>query len=173
MTLCPSCGATNIEGVDNCELCGQSLTDLAANTTVSVLEQQLVSEEIRALKPTTPIVVAPTATVREVIQLMVDKSIGCVLIVEDGKLVGVFSERDVLLKLNVDYEQFLDQPVSDFMTPDPQTLVADSKIAFAVQRMDLGGYRHLPIVESDGTLIGMISVRDILNYLTNAMSGDR
>ena len=55
------------------------------------------------------------------------------------------------------------------MTPNPQTLVADAKIAFAVHRMDLGGYRHLPIVDERGELVGIISARDILRHLTENM----
>jgi CBS domain-containing protein len=49
-------------------------------------------------------------------------------------------------------------------------MMADAKIAFAVQRMDLGGFRHLPIVQQQGDLIGVISARDILQYLTDVMS---
>ena len=58
------------------------------------------------------------------------------------------------------------------MTPNPQTLVANAKIAFAVQRMDLGGYRHLPIVGEAGELVGIISARDILRHLTDVMASD-
>jgi len=170
MTTCPSCGADNIEGVDACDQCGQTLTDLPGDALATALEKQLVSAEVAAMNPRQPLLVAPGTSVREVIQLMVDNSIGCVLIVEDDNIRGVFTERDVLLKLNVDYEQHLDKPVDQFMTEDPQTLSSDAKIAFAVQRMDLGGYRHLPIVEPDGKLTGVISVRDILSFLTDAMS---
>ena len=56
------------------------------------------------------------------------------------------------------------------MTSNPQTLVADAKIAFAVQRMDLGGYRHLPIMGPGGELVGIISARDILRHLSNCLA---
>ena len=55
------------------------------------------------------------------------------------------------------------------MTSDPQTLEADSKVAFAVQRMDLGSYRHVPIVDDQGRPVGIVSVRDILRYLADKM----
>jgi CBS domain-containing protein len=55
------------------------------------------------------------------------------------------------------------------MTASPQTLDQDAKVAFAVQRMDLGGYRHIPIVDDEDRLVGTISVRDILAYLTEKM----
>ena len=56
------------------------------------------------------------------------------------------------------------------MTADPQTLVEDARIVFAIHRMDLGGYRHLPIVDSQGRLRGVISVRDLLRYLTEKIA---
>ena len=58
------------------------------------------------------------------------------------------------------------------MTPNPQTLVADAKIAFAVQRMDLGGYRHLPVVGQQGELVGIISAHDIIRHLTDNLTDD-
>lgn len=172
MTTCPFCSFTNIEGVDTCEMCGQALTDLHLADPPSSLEKQLLSDKISSLHPKTPVVVAPTVSVRDVINMMVEHSIGCVLVVEDGKIQGVFTERDAVLKLNVDYQSMLDKHVKEFMTRNPQTLVLDAKIAFAIQRMDQGGYRHLPIVDAQDHPIGIISVRDILAYLTGTMSGN-
>ena len=76
------------------------------------------------------------------------------LAVDGDELLGVFTERDALLKLNVDYAELKDHPVSEYMTKQPRTLAADDKIAFALHRMDLGGYRHLPIMK-DGKPTGI------------------
>jgi CBS domain-containing protein len=105
---------------------------------------------------------------------MVEHRIGCVVVAEGNRAVGIFSERDALRKINTEAPHLAAHPVSEFMTPNPQTLVADAKIAFAVQRMDLGGYRHLPIVGERGELVGIISARDILRHLTDnaARGGD-
>ena len=76
--------------------------------------------------------------------------VGCVMVVEQGKLVGIFTERDVLLKIGADAATSGPPAgVAKFMTPNPQTLRLDAKIAFAVQRMDLGGFRHIPIVSAE------------------------
>jgi len=171
MTTCPFCSFANIEGVDTCEMCGQALTGLHMNTSPSRLEVQLLSDKISSLNPKPPQVVAPKASLREVIDIMVEHSIGCVLVVQDGQIQGVFTERDAILKLNTDYQSMLERRVEEFMTPNPQTLAPDAKIAFAIQRMDQGGYRHLPIVDAQGTPVGVISVRDILAYLTGTMTG--
>ena len=80
-------------------------------------------------------------------------------------MVGVFSERDALRRIGVDVADHADAPVSEFMTPNPQSLDADAKIAFAVRMMNLGGYRHIPVLNDNGQPTGVISVRDILDYL--------
>jgi len=170
MTICPYCGGENIEGVDECEECGQSLADLHLEGPLLQVEQHLLTDRIGLLEPKTPITVASDTPIGDVLRLMVDKSVGCLIVVEDENPVGIFSERDALLKLNVDASQLSDRPVSEYMTANPQTLEVTAKIAFAVQRMDLGGYRHVPIVGEDGQLTGIVSVRDILRYVTEKMT---
>ena len=168
--ICPYCDHENIEGADTCEQCQQPLNDLNYPAPTSEIEKSLVKDRIGVLHPKTSICVEPSEPVSKVLQLLVDRQIGCVVVAEQQRPVGIFSERDALLRLNADVLKYGDRPVSDFMTPSPQTLQMDAKIAFAVQRMDLGGYRHLPIVDREGQLSGIISVRDILEYLTERMS---
>lgn len=170
MTICPTCDAENIEGTDVCEACGQPLSDLHLPKPATVIEQSLLADRVDVLNPREPLTVAPSTEVREVLQRLVEKQVGCAVVVENEKVVGIFSERDALIKMNVDFEELGQCPVSQFMTPQPQTLEVTSKIAFAVRQMDLGGYRHVPIVDADGHLTGVISVRDILRYLTEKMT---
>jgi CBS domain-containing protein len=87
-----------------------------------------------------------------------------VMIVRESRIIGVFTERDAILKLHHRHLSLADQPVSEFMTPHPQTLDPHAKIAFAVQRMDVGSYRHIPIVDEQSRPTGIVSVRDILRY---------
>lgn len=170
MSDCPYCGAEFIDGVDVCEACGQSLTHLHLPPPGTALEEAILTDRIRKLDPREPIAVAPSTRVGDVLPIMVENHIGCLLVVEDDKLLGVFSERDALMRLNVDAAQHADAPISDFMTPHPETLEAKTRIAFAIQRMDLGGYRHVPIVDGEGKAVGIISARDILDYLTDKIA---
>jgi CBS domain-containing protein len=94
------------------------------------------------------------------------------MVVDRGELVGIFSERDALMKLNVDAVTFFNRPISQFMTPNPVTLETSDKIAFALQKMNVGGYRHLPVL-FNGKLAGVISIRDILRYLTERIAVGR
>jgi CBS domain-containing protein len=166
---CNYCGSDNIQGADECADCGQPLDDTHLSPPTNEIERSLLRDRVSALRPKHPISVAPETPIGDVLRLMVQNRIGCVMVAEDGRPVGIFSERDALRKVNTRVTELAARPVSEFMTPQPQTLVADAKIAFAVQRMDLGGYRHLPIVGDGGDLVGIISARDILRHLMNAL----
>lgn len=165
MIVCPYCQAENIEGADECERCNGSLADLSVRIPTSRVEADLLRDRIERLWPKSPSTVAPDTSVRRVLAKMVDERIGCVMVVDGGRLVGIFSERDALMKINTDAPRMMDRPISQFMTANPITLEANDKIAFALQKMNVGGYRHIPILFG-GKLVGVISIRDILRYLT-------
>ena len=170
--ICPYCGAENIEGVDDCGKCGEALSDTHLHEPATTVERCLLADHIDTLAPKTPVAVAANTPVRDVLRTMVERRIGCLIVAEGGKPVGVFSERDALTKLHENAAALGDRPVADFMTAHPETLQADAKVAFAVQRMDVGGYRHIPIVDRSGALTGIISVRDILDYLTEKLEAE-
>jgi CBS domain-containing protein len=169
MIVCPYCQAENIEGADECAECNEPLTDLSVRIPATSVEADLLRDRIERLWPKSPSTVSPQTTVGQVLQKMVVERIGCVMIVDAGKLVGIFSERDALMKLNTDAARFLDKPIAQFMTPDPVTLETNDKIAFALHKMNVGGYRHIPIL-FEGKLAGVISIRDILRYLTERIA---
>ena len=169
MSTCPFCSHENIEGVDLCEKCEQPLIDLSHPTPKSKVERGLLKDRISALNPQQPTAVTAETPVGEVVKMMAKQSIGCMLIMEDSTMVGIFTERDALYKLNTDFQKLKDQPVSKFMTEQPQSLDLQAKVVFAVQRMDLGGFRHIPIVNKDGQPTGVVSVRDVLRYLTDKL----
>ncbi len=169
MIACPYCGSKNLQGSDICDDCQHSLTDLSIPHPNTSLERGLLKDRIESLQPNSPLTVPPTMLVGKVLQKMIDKRIGCVMVVEDNQLQGIFSERDALLKINADVQQYIDRPITSVMTSDPVTLEAKDKIAFALHKMHVGGYRHLPIL-TNGKLTGVISIRDILGYLTKRIS---
>lgn len=164
---CPYCDADNIEGIDECEACGQPLSDMHLHVPASAVERALLKDRVGSLGPREPLPVPASAPVGEVLQKMVAGRVGCVVVVDKNRPVGIFTERDALMKLNTDIAQLRSRPVSEFMTVNPESLQTNAKVAFAVQRMDLGGFRHVPIVSEEGQLQGIISVRDILRYLTD------
>jgi CBS domain-containing protein len=170
MPICPYCDAEVIEGADECDACGEPLTDSQLPVPATHIERALLADRVRIFQGRSPLVVSPTMPLREVMRLLVDNRVGCVLVVDKGKLAGIFTERDVLLKVGERAAELGTKPVSEFMTASVQSLPASAKIAFAVQRMDIGGYRHIPVVNDAGEPTGIFSVRDILSYLTRQLS---
>ena len=166
---CPWCGAENLDGVDECAACGQSLSDAHLPDPATAVERGLLADHLQVLAPQAPVVAAADTPVRDVLRAMVDGGTGCVVVASAGRPVGVFTEYDALMNLGTEAPALVDRPVSDFMTAPAETLEPDAKVAFAVQRMAVGGYRHIPVVGEGGELAGIVSVRDILRYLTDRM----
>lgn len=168
MVICPDCGHENIEGADECEKCTQSLSSLTKPRPTTSVERVVMKDRIESLVPREPLVVAPETSVRRVLEQFVARSVGCAVIVADHEVVGIFTERDVLDQLSTDFARLGERPVSEFMTSPVETVGLDDRVAFALHKMDLGGYRHLPVV-SEGRIAGYISVRDILTHLMDAL----
>lgn len=112
------------------------------------------------------ITVAPTDTIRRAIEVMCTSSVGCVLVVENGKLVGIFTERDVMKRI-VWKGVAQDRPVSDVMTRDPAVLGPSDPVVLLLNRMVAGGYRHVPIVDIQGKPIGVVSVRTFVEWVVS------
>ena len=170
---CPFCDAEVIEGADTCDACGQPLTESHLPIPATGVERALLGDRVRLFQGRQPMVVSPSMPVREVLRLLVDNKIGCVLVADQGKLAGIFTERDALLKLGERAAELGGRPVAEFMTSKVESLPPTAKIAFAVHRMDQGGYRHVPVVDEQGRAVGIFSVRDILSYLTRKLAGGK
>jgi CBS domain-containing protein len=171
--ICPTCGWDNLPGNEECSNCQQDLTPLDRPTANNVVERSLMEDSVVALAPCKPITVTADVTIRDAMRTMLTHNIGSVLVVDtEGKLVGVFSERDLLKKvagIHADYATLL---VRDFMTPNPETVAAVDTLDFALHKMDGGGYRHLPVI-TDGRPSGVISVRDMLRHITRLCKTSR
>jgi CBS domain-containing protein len=163
-TLCPTCGAKNLEGVDECENCGADLRALDLPKAASEVEQSVMHLPLTELSMTQVHEISPDAPLDVAVQTLVRQKIDMVEIVEDGKLVGVLSVRDVVLRAGSDYREKLKQPVREFMTSKVESLPPDAPITFALNRMDIGGYRHVPVLQ-DGYVLGVVSSRDVLAYI--------
>lgn len=169
MIACPACGYLNIEGVDNCEKCDQALTELSNPRPSTQLERSVMRDKVRQLASHKPLTVSPKTPAVKVMQTMVAEKVGSVVIVNERKQpIGIFTERDALLRISELVELDRERAIEEFMTLSPETLNADDPIAFAFHRMDVGGYRHIPIVEH-GQLVGVVSVRDILRYCSQSV----
>jgi CBS domain-containing protein len=102
-------------------------------------------------------------SVRDVLVLMRQHNTGCILICRDEKIVGIFTQRDVLRLLAT--EANLATPIEDVMAKDPVTLHESDTVATAIRDMSEGGYRHLPVVDDAGRPLGLLKVRGIVHFL--------
>ena len=107
-----------------------------------------------------------SASTNEAIDLLLANQIGAAPVVENDILRGIFSERDVLNKiLNKQVGDLDDISVTEFMIADPQTAQPEDSLNTAILHMARGGYRHVPIVDTENRPIGMVSIRDLMSYL--------
>lgn len=101
-------------------------------------------------------------TVRAASQLMAEKRIGALLVVENDKIEGIFTERDALNKVLAGNLNPDATPLAQVMVAHPQTIGADKPLAYALYMMAEGGFRHVPVVDDGGVPVGMVSARDAL-----------
>ena len=162
--ICPACGSVNLPGADRCEDCLLPFSKLDIPLPIEGLQKRLMEDTIGDLKPQPAVTVSPGAPVEKAVQLLKDKSVGCVLVVEEEIVVGILSERDVLYKLGGMEGSVSSVKVSEIMTPNPVTMEAEESIRFVLHQMSVEGFRHIPIVSLDQPP-RIVSVRAVLNYL--------
>jgi CBS domain-containing protein len=108
------------------------------------------------------VTVASDATVSETVKLMARKKVSAVMIVDDGRLVGIFTERDAVLRVMAPGRDARTTRMAEVMTTAPKTAAPDRTFGYALLMMHEHGFRHVPVVE-DHKLIGIVSARDALN----------
>ena len=123
----------------------------------------LETETVEHCYPSKPLCASPDDTVRSVLRLLQAERTGVAMICIDGRLLGIFTERDAL-RLLADGAN-LDAPVSQHMVRDPVTLRSNDTVGQAIGLMSTGGFRRLPIVDGEGKIQGVLKVSGILHYL--------
>ena len=146
--ICPQCGFDNLRGVDECENCG---FDLAS-----------VDIPLADLRHHKPLTIAPSATAADAVRQMQQAGAGCLIVEEGGHVRGILSERDLVMKLTDG--NLAATTVADLMTADPVVLRPDDSIAVAINKMAVGGFRHIPLVV-DGQATGIVSARDVFRHI--------
>ena len=137
---------------------------------LSAFQDLLVTSTLAELEPKVPITVGKGSSLARTIRQMNRHNIGCVLVTdEEDRLTGIFTEWDVLNRVAGLVDDLAQQTITDYMTPDPLTLKSDLPIAQALNLMSIHGFRHLPLVDDSGQPTGIISFRDVVGYLNEAL----
>jgi CBS domain-containing protein len=159
--ICVVCGFDNIEGLDTCDHCGADLRTVDVPTADTPFEKRMQAP-VASLRPHPAPFVTADALVTDALGRMGEDAVDCVLVNEGGRLAGIFTERDAVLKLAGQTVEGV--TVGEAMTADPVVLHPDDSIAAAVRTMAVGGFRHVPLVDGRGEATGVISAVDIFRY---------
>jgi CBS domain-containing protein len=165
--ICPVCRFGNFPGDDTCANCGADLTSIDTPQQITTFRGELLGLHLDELGAPAPHLIDANASIDEAIVRMQADSVDCLLVTEDGALVGIFTDRDAILK--VAGQSTAGRTVSEVMTHDPVILRSGDPVAVAINKMAVGGFRHVPIVEG-GTPVGVVSARDVFKHL--AAGGD-
>ena len=128
------------------------------------ITDDLLTENLDRLKIKKPICVSPNDNVEDVIKGMGERNHGCVLVKDGEQLVGIFTERDVVRRVvgRVDPKKTI---VAQVMTPDPEAVMFHDTLAHALNKMTVGGFRHVPLVDNQHRPVGVVSVKDIVHII--------
>jgi CBS domain-containing protein len=145
----------------------------ACSTSFGVLDSNFLCQSLGILPSVKPICVLAADSVESVVNSLKTQRVGCVLVVDQkGKLEGIFSERDYILKVYGSGKNEATEPISTFMTKDPVTVEPTVTMAFALNLMSQGGFRHLPVTDKDLFPVGIISVKNIVDYIVDTFIED-
>lgn len=109
--------------------------------------------------------VHPDSTVYEALKVLVDKNVGALVVIDRDKFLGIFSERDYARRVILKGRASKETTIREIMTEHPITVTEDETIEVCMGKMTDKRIRHLPVVDDDGRLIGLISIGDVVKYI--------
>jgi CBS domain-containing protein len=166
---CPSCGVENILGSDRCEQCFHTLmqTGLPQLKKGDKFQNAIMTDPVSDLLTGKDLLVcSPDDTIQKVVRIFRKENKNCILVYDHKKLVGILSNRDLLLRVTGKYKDLSKVKVKDIMTRNPEYVTEDAPIAYVVNRMAMGGCRHVPVLAGDGTPYSIVIIKDVFNYLS-------
>jgi len=165
--VCPVCGFDNLTGAEVCDNCGADLGGNDVPQPALSFHSRLLGEHLDDLGAPPPLTVSPDTAVDVVVARMQEAGSDCVLVTVDDRLVGIFTDRDAVVKAAGRRLDTL--KVGELMTPDPVVLRHDDPIAIAIHKMAVGGFRHIPILDG-GRPTGVVTARDVFYHLAEGLA---
>jgi len=165
---CPSCGAEYIAGDDYCGQCLHSLMtrDLPRPKKGETLQKVMMSSPISELLTGEDLLICGVSDkIQKVVKIMQKEQKDCVIVIKKKQIVGILSDYDLLFKVALIHPDLSKVTAGEVMTTNPEGVRPEDPIAFVVNKMSVGGYRHVPVLASDGTPLSIISIKDVMEYL--------
>ena len=125
---------------------------------------EIFNESLGAVPRRPSLSIAAETSVAAAITAMNEKHVGCALVVKGERLAGIFTERDVLRKVVLSRFDLHKTTVAEVMTRNPETLPSSASVGYALRKMSVEGYRHIPLVDDEHP-VGVVAVRDIVAWL--------
>lgn len=167
--LCPNCGLAILPQEERCRRCLHSLMrqDLP-KPSKDPFRRALLDHPVSDLLTGRDLLVCrPSDPVSRVVQIFRKTKKGCVLVYEKKKLVGLLSNRDLVMKAAGAQQSLSGLTVGDVMSPQPESVAAEAPLSFAVNKMSVQGLRHLPVIRPDGTPMSILTILDVLQFLSS------
>lgn len=164
--ICPVCRFGNFPGDDTCANCGADLWNADTPQQVTTFRGELLGLHLDELGAPAPDLIDVGASVDEAIARMQADGVDCLLVTDYGALVGIFTDRDAILK--VAGRPTAGRTIADVMTHDPVILRSGDPVAVAINKMAVGGFRHVPIVKG-GEPVAVVSARDVFRHLASGV----
>ncbi len=146
------------------------MDELEQETKSQFQEAVSIEDPIASLELRPPIVIPKGTPLKEAIRLLQEKSLECLLVADDGKLAGILTERDILLKITGRGLNLAEELVEGYYTPSPEYLKMEDPLVFALNKMTVGGFRHIPILNDEKEPIGLVSLVDIVRHISDYFS---
>ena len=163
--MCLECGFSNEVEHTECEACGTSLYPTRQGRTGAPYDDHLLSDLVEVVAPSRPLLVEAGTSVADTIALMRERRSGYVLVAAAGQVEGIFTERDLLERVIVPGLAPRAVAVKRVVTRDPVVLRRDDTVAVAINKMVMGSFRHIPLVDAAGRIDGVVSAQEILEHL--------
>jgi signal-transduction protein with cAMP-binding, CBS, and nucleotidyltransferase domain len=141
------------------------LSDFEPVVYASELHRVLGEETVDAVQSKPWTQVSVSATIAEAVVLLHESKVSSLLVVDGEKLVGIFTERDVLEKVADQFSKLASHPVGEVMTSNPTVVYETDPVGTAVAAIAVAGHRHVPVLKMDGSLLGIVSPKRVLSFL--------
>jgi CBS domain-containing protein len=157
--ICPECNYDNIEGADVCRNCGTDLYNRQPGRA-----PDFITTWLHDIPAQSPVRVETTDPVGLAVRLMQNANTDCVLVMSGAELAGIITPWDILHKVAGPNEDLNAVTCGQVMTADPVFLREDDDVAVAINKMSIGGFRHIPLLQG-GTPVAVVSIRDVFRHL--------
>jgi len=163
--ICPECRHDNIEGADTCQNCGQDLFGVARLAPRRGSEApDFITQLLAEIPAQSPVRVTTTDPVGLAVRFMQNADTDCLLVMSGTQLAGIITPWDILHKVAGPDEDLNAVTCGQIMTADQVFLRDDDAVAVALNKMSVGGFRHIPLLQG-GTPTAVVSIRDVFKHL--------